>query len=32
MDALNAKGKTSTDILTNLFKGYLTAPDKEFNM
>jgi len=32
MDALNARGETSSDILINLFKGYLAAPDKEFNM
>jgi len=32
MDALNARGETSSDILINLFKGYLAAPNKEFNM
>jgi len=32
MDALNARGETSSDILINLFKGYLAVPDKEFKM
>ena len=32
MDALKARGETSSDILINLFKGYLAAPNKEFNM
>ena len=26
------KGKTSSNILINLFKGYLSTPDKELNM
>jgi len=31
MDALNARGETSSYILINIFKGYLSAPDMEFN-
>jgi hypothetical protein len=30
IDGLRARGETSTDILTNLFKGYAAATDKTF--
>jgi len=30
--ALNTRGETSSNFLINLFKGYLLALDKEFNM
>ena len=30
LQALGARGETSNDILPNLFKGYLKAPDEEF--
>ena len=29
-DALEARGESSSDIMVNIFKGYLVAPDKEF--
>lgn len=31
IDSLAARGETTQDLLINLFKGYLAAPDKEFN-
>jgi len=31
MDALEAGGELSSDIMVNLFKGYLAAPDKEIS-
>ena len=30
IDALAARGESSSDVMVNLFKGYLAAPDKEF--
>lgn len=30
VDSLAARGETTQDLLINLFKGYLSAPDKEF--
>ena len=30
LDALTARGESSSDVMVNLFKGYLAAPDKEF--
>jgi hypothetical protein len=30
IEALNARGKTTTDLLTNLFKGYKSAKDENF--
>jgi len=30
MEALNARGETTTDLLTNLFKGYKSAKDENF--
>jgi hypothetical protein len=30
LEALNARGETTTDLLTNLFKGYATCSDKTF--
>ena len=29
-DGLTAKGKSSSEVMVHLFKGYLAAPDKEF--
>jgi len=31
LDALTARGESSSDVMVNLFKGYLAAPDKEFS-
>ena len=30
IEALNARGETTTDLLTNLFKGYKAAKDEKF--
>jgi len=30
LDFLTARGKSSSYVILNLFKGYLAAPDKEF--
>jgi len=30
LDALTARGESSSNVMVNLFKGYLAAPDKEF--
>lgn len=30
IEALNARGETTSDLLTNLFKGYLAAKDEKF--
>jgi len=30
LDALTARGESLSDVMVNLFKGYLAAPDKEF--
>jgi len=32
MDSLQDLGETTNDVLLNLFKGYLAAPNKEFNL
>ena len=32
MDALNARGETSIDILINVHKRYLASPDSVFSM
>jgi len=32
MDSLNARGETLSGVLINLFKGYLVAPNKVFNL
>jgi hypothetical protein len=31
-ESLNARGKTTTDLLVNLFKGHLAVEDKSFNL
>jgi len=31
LDALTARGELSSDVMVNLFKGYLAVPDKEFS-
>ena len=31
LDTLTARGESSSDVMVNLFKGYLVAPDKEFS-
>ena len=30
MDTLTARGESSSDVMVNLLKGYLTATDKKF--
>jgi predicted deacetylase len=30
IEALNVRGETTTDLLTNLFKGYKAAKDEKF--
>jgi hypothetical protein len=32
VESLNARGETTTDLLINLFKGYLAVEDKSFNL
>jgi len=31
LDTLTARGESSSDVMFNLFKGYLAAQDKEFS-